>query len=262
MKKLAIAAAFVFSVSAASATDFSGLLSMDASAVSSGQAIPVPQPAGITPAYKTKGVPGTAPEPGFSSAVSPGLEKRLTGRYGPGAAARLGSWREFVYNLRAKRSVNDLAIVQEVNDFFNLVPFMSDQVHWGVTDHWASPAELLASNGGDCEDYSIAKYFALKELGIPAQRLRIVYTKDKETNQSHMVMAYYRQNGADPLILDNLSTEILPASTRTDLTFIFNLTETELSVLNKDLSVMKTRPAADLTIWAGLLRKLRAELNE
>jgi len=62
----------------------------------------------------------------------------------------------------------------------------------------------LASNGADCEDFSIAKYFALKELGVPIQRLRITYVKAVRLNQAHMVLAYYPEPDAVPLILDNL----------------------------------------------------------
>ena len=64
----------------------------------------------------------------------------------------------------------------------------------------------MSSNGGDCEDYSIAKYFLLKEAGIPIERLRITYVKAVKLNQAHMVLAYYAAPGAEPLILDNLET--------------------------------------------------------
>ena len=62
---------------------------------------------------------------------------------------------------RRQLSGGDLELLGSVNTFFNRLPFVADMAHWGVEDYWASPAETFASNGGDCEDFSIAKYFAL-----------------------------------------------------------------------------------------------------
>ena len=51
--------------------------------------------------------------------------------------------------------------------------FEDDDQHWHQADYWATPIETLASNGGDCEDFSIAKYFTLRELGVAEQCLRL-----------------------------------------------------------------------------------------
>ncbi len=53
------------------------------------------------------------------------------------------------------------------------------------------PLEFLGSNAGDCEDFTIAKYFSLLELGVSDKKLRLVYVKTIELNQFHMVLAYY-----------------------------------------------------------------------
>ncbi|WP_197479414.1 transglutaminase-like cysteine peptidase, partial [Oleiphilus sp. HI0132] len=81
---------------------------------------------------------------------------------------------------------------------------------------WATPLEFLATNAGDCEDFSIAKYFTLREMGIPDDMIKITYVKALELNQAHMVLAYYPTPDAEPLILDNLINEIKPAGQRTD----------------------------------------------
>jgi transglutaminase-like putative cysteine protease len=54
----------------------------------------------------------------------------------------------------------------QVNRYVNEIQYMQDVANWGESDHWAAPAEFFA-NGGDCEDYAIAKYFLLRELGVP-----------------------------------------------------------------------------------------------
>ena len=81
---------------------------------------------------------------------------------------------------------------------------------------------MLASNGGDCEDFSIAKYFTLREMGIPAERLRLTYVKALKLNQAHMVLTYFPTADADPLVLDNLVGEINSASDRDDLLPVYS----------------------------------------
>jgi predicted transglutaminase-like cysteine proteinase len=76
-----------------------------------------------------------------------------------------------------------------------------------VTDYWATPKEFLMLSG-DCEDYSIAKYFALKQLGLDISKMRIVVVKDRIRNVGHAVLAVYMDNTA--YILDNLSNLVLP----------------------------------------------------
>jgi len=100
--------------------------------------------------------------------------------------------------------------------------FVSDQKHWNRKDYWATPVEFLSTYGGDCEDFSIAKYFTLIELGVPDERLRITYVKAVLLNQAHMVLAYYEEAESEPLILDNLDREIRSASWRDDLTPVYS----------------------------------------
>ena len=109
-----------------------------------------------------------------------------------------------------------------VNSFFNQSRFVSDIKHWGEEDYWATPVELLTTNAGDCEDFSIAKYQTLRSMGVPDEQLRIVYVKALELNQAHMVLAWYPRPDADPLILDNLINDIKLASQRPDLEPVYS----------------------------------------
>jgi predicted transglutaminase-like cysteine proteinase len=77
----------------------------------------------------------------------------------------------------------------------------SDQVQWGVEDHWSSPFETLRSHRGDCEDYAIVKYVALREAGLSSQDVKIVILQNRFPNEYHAVAAA-RVNG-EWLILDN-----------------------------------------------------------
>ena len=121
-----------------------------------------------------------------------------------------------------QKHLDDQSKLKLVNSFFNEAKFISDIKHWGKEDYWATPLELLATNGGDCEDYSIAKYFTLREMGVPIENMKITYVKAVKLNQAHMVLAYYEKPDAEPLILDNLIDEIKPASIRTDLVPVYS----------------------------------------
>ena len=105
--------------------------------------------------------------------------------------------------------------------------------HWRVEDYWATPAEFLSSNAGDCEDYAIAKYFMLRELGVPIGRLRMVYVKSGRSGAAHMVLAYYSAPGVDPLILDNLQRGIERASERPDLIPVYLFNDDDLEILQR-----------------------------
>ena len=145
-------------------------------------------------------------------------------RLGPGAVAALGP----LQNLLTKgRGLDDPSRLLAVNEFFNLrIEFSADQEIWGQPDYWATPLQTLAAGRGDCEDYVIAKYTVLLAMGVSRQRLRLVYVRarvpDEPAPVAHMVLAYYATPMGEPLLLDNLRAEVLPASQRNDLTPVFS----------------------------------------
>lgn len=150
--------------------------------------------------------------------------------------------------------------LRQVNDFFNRrLAFREDAVVWGVPDYWASPLEALEKRAGDCEDYAIAKYFTLAAAGVPVARLRMVYVRARLGGQTlaHMVLAYYAEPEAEPLILDNLRPELLPASQRSDLTPVFSFNTDGLWQ-----GVGQTtagNPLARISLWRDLVAKVKAE---
>lgn len=165
--------------------------------------------------------------------------------------------------LNAASELDDAGKLLEVNQFFNRrIRFREDSAAWGQADHWASPLELLAKGEGDCEDFAIAKYFALRALGVPSSRLRLVYVQALKAGpprqvQPHMVLAYYAKPGAAPSILDNLVPEVLPAELRSDLTpvFSFNLDGLWQGLGNQSAG----NPMARLPRWRETLAKAHAE---
>jgi predicted transglutaminase-like cysteine proteinase len=114
------------------------------------------------------------------------------------------SWRQVIDNAKDKSPMEQL---RTVNAFFNQWPYRLDIEVYGTPDHWATPAEFL-KRSGDCEDYSIIKYFALKQIGFKTEKMRIVVVKDSIRNVAHAVLAVYFNETA--YILDNLSDLVLP----------------------------------------------------
>ncbi|MFG6489076.1 transglutaminase-like cysteine peptidase [Roseateles sp. BYS78W] len=165
-----------------------------------------------------------------------------------------------VQQIERSGTQDELLRLKDINDFFNRrLAFKDDSVVWGVPDYWATPLESLEKRAGDCEDYAIAKYFSLAASGVPTAKLRMVYVRARLGGQSlaHMVLAYYPQPGAEPLILDNLRPEVLPASQRADLTPVFSF-NTE-GLWQGTGQVTAGDPLARLSMWRDLVAKVKAE---
>lgn len=103
-------------------------------------------------------------------------------------------------------SLDTLEKLRKVNTYWNQNPYREDQEVWGKPDYWAIPAQFI-DKSGDCEDYAIAKYFTLKELGIDPASMRIVVLRDNIRNLAHAVLAVYYNN--DIYILDNVTNIVL-----------------------------------------------------
>jgi len=191
---------------------------------------------------------------------SPGLLNYASEHWGREAPRRLLNWQQ---NVRAQQPKADSAgrrterqLLEATNQFWNQTPYIEDQAHWGAHDYWATPVETQASNGGDCEDYALGKYFSLRELGIPAQKLRITYVRALQLNVSHMVLAYYPDVDADPLILDNLTNAILPASRRTDLEPVYSFNDDDLWTAG---ATPVKRQSSQIRLWREVIEKMARE---
>lgn len=126
----------------------------------------------------------------------------------------------------ARRPVEEK--LAEVNEFFNDVQWVSDLLHWGKKDYWQTPLETLTKFKGDCEDIAIAKYAALRVMGVPDKKLALVYVKKKKDGVPHMVLAYYQSKDVAPIILDNLNKSTMKASDRKDLIPVYGFNSTTL----------------------------------
>lgn len=182
-------------------------------------------------------------------------------KYGAAAHKRVTEWKRLMETNRGKSETEKLELV---NNFFNQTPFISDAEHWGKEDYWATPIEMLATNGGDCEDFAISKYFTLVQLGVPVQKLQITYVKAlnwNPINQAHMVLAYYSTQEAVPVILDNLIPEIRSASLRKDLIPVYSFNGEGLW-LAKERGLGKNVGGSDrIKLWKDLSSRIGKEAD-
>ena len=179
--------------------------------------------------------------------------------YGEMAVRRMNAWQEL---LDSSRGLPEAEKLEKVNIFFNRLEFVTDLSHWGRGDFWATPVEFLASGGGDCEDFSIAKYFTLRELGVADDRLRITYVKALRINQAHMVLTYYPGEGKEPLILDNLEGKILPASERKDLKPVYNFNGDGLWIARQRGKGVRVGKADRISLWMELRERFNTEVTD
>jgi len=150
--------------------------------------------------------------------------------------------------------------LKSLNAFFNRqIIYRDDREVWGAVDYWASPLETLQKGQGDCEDFAIAKYFSLLAAGVPGVKMRLVYVRAQigALIQAHMVLAYYPEPDAEPLILDNLLSDIRPASRRPDLIPVFSFSAEGL--WQGVAGASAGDPAARLSRWRDVLSKAKAE---
>ena len=183
-------------------------------------------------------------------------------RYGESGSETVTAWRRLLDESRPL-AVDDK--LQAVNQFFNRrMRFTTDQATWGVPDYWATPLEFMRQAQGDCEDFAIAKYVSLLMLGVPSEKLRLVYVRARfgsstSTNsEAHMVLGYYADPAGEPLILDNLVNGIRPAASRPDLTPVFSFNTQGLWVPGSTKPAASD-PTARLSRWRDMLDRMRAE---
>lgn len=198
---------------------------------------------------------------GWLAADGMGLSDKLLEKinqiYGEEAKDRLMSWQSVVYNNKKLTEIEKLKVV---NSFFNKVEFVDDIDHWDTEDYWATPVEFLSTNGGDCEDFSIAKYFTLKEMGVPVDKMRIMYVKAIELEQAHMVLTYYATPDAEPVILDNIINDIKLASARTDLVPVYSFNGDGLWLAKERGKGRRVGSSTRIKLWQDLGQRLRKQI--
>jgi predicted transglutaminase-like cysteine proteinase len=192
----------------------------------------------------------------------PAMAETVAQRWGAEGTNRLKSWKGILQE-GSRPDSSELERLKLVNTFFNKnIRFGTDPEVWGQEDYWATPLETLGRGSGDCEDFAIAKYFSLLALGVPEPKLRFVYVRALLQQgqalrvEPHMVLAYYKSPGAEPLVLDNLASIIAIASQRSDLTPVYSFNQE--GYFNGFLRTALSK-GTRLSRWEDLLLRVTSE---
>ena len=86
---------------------------------------------------------------------------------------------------------SDIKKLNFVNTWVNGIAYRSDKSIYGVSDYWATLYEFVGKNRGDCEDYTITKYYILKELGINHKRMKFTYVIYKDRHGRKSLIWYF-----------------------------------------------------------------------
>lgn len=176
----------------------------------------------------------------------------LLKQYGQVAYKRGLYWQQLMHDHRNASPQTQLEIV---NNFFNELSWRDDIEVWQQKDYWATPVEFLGRGMGDCEDYTLAKYFSLVEMGFPADKLRLMYVKAVKYNQHHMVLTYYPKKGAEPWVLDNIDPEIKRAGKRGDLLPIYSFNANYLWLAKARGGGKLVGGSERLSLWQDILNR-------
>lgn len=117
------------------------------------------------------------------------------------------NWDDFIKN--QKNYKNKYDIINSVNKYINKVKYVSDISLWGKGDYWATPFQFM-SKGGDCEDFAIAKFFMLREIGFSNDDLQIVVLYDENKEMMHSILLVNIEG--QQYMLDNNKDEIFKSS--------------------------------------------------
>jgi predicted transglutaminase-like cysteine proteinase len=182
---------------------------------------------------------------------------KIESKYGDYAKKRLVSWLAL---MDSHTTIPEKEKLEKVNNFFNLLQYQTDLNHWGAKDYWATPLEFLVSGSGDCEDFSIAKYFTLLELGVDDEKLLITYVKYNGAgyDQAHMVLTYYESSTSIPLVLDNINGEILSGDKRKDLKPIYSFNGSGLWKSKQLSKGKKLGNAEELDLWSKMKDRMES----
>ncbi len=192
----------------------------------------------------------------FSQLIEEPLLKKIELKYGPYAKNRFVYLNTTMEDLKGKSLETQL---NTVNRFFNDVRYGMDIKVYKVSDYWATPFEFLSRDRGDCEDYVIAKYYALRYLGIPAEKMYFTYVKSTRFKAPHMVLTYFDSTSSEPLVLDNTNFKIFPASQRPDLIPIYNFNADVLFKSKKKNTQGKLKNPKTHKKWDDLMNNIKRE---
>jgi len=175
--------------------------------------------------------------PSFSTSELQSIEDKL----GNSAKKRVICYNNTIESYQEFSQYEQLA---KVNYFLNDILPKVDKPNVDKENYWETPKEFLTMGKGDCEDYAIIKYFTLLKLGFEKEKLFMTVAYEKYTGQYHMVLSYFKDGDKYPLILDNLSFNVVSLQKRKDLVPNMFINDSGVYKLNQDSKLIKVARGA------------------
>lgn len=195
-----------------------------------------------------------------SSFIKPQTYENMKRQYGQQGVVRLERLDKLMNELVGKEEGVKLL---KVNEFFNdptIIKWADDMQVWGKVDYWANRFESLGKGLGDCEDFVIAKYFTLLDLGVDENKLFFTYVYANLNGKwiAHMVLAYYENQDSIPFILDSNTNNIRRANNRPDLKPVLAFNAKDLFLAQQASTGKISAKSSKYTKeWAKYLEKLK-----
>lgn len=158
------------------------------------------------------------------------------------------SSRKFEDIVKEAESLDALAKIAFINAVINaLIDYEPDRSQWGVADQWTAPfvnkKGAFETGHGDCEDYALAKYVALRQAGVRSEDVRVVLVHDYAVRVDHAILAV--RHDKHWLILDNRWDKLVEDKELTQFKPLAVVDAGGVTVLAKQFTLSsKLKPAA------------------
>jgi len=185
---------------------------------------------------------------------TPAVKQQYSEVYGRHSRKILEQWLALI---EENQHLDDWKKLRLVNHFFNKkIKFVDDIAHWHQKDYWATPIEFIGTQGGDCEDFALAKYFTLKALGVDPGKMRLMYVRALAVNQAHMVLIYSERIDKMPQVLDNINHKILYANQRRDLKPVYSFNGDGLWLAKAQGLGKQVKGKGDVARWEDIVTRI------
>jgi predicted transglutaminase-like cysteine proteinase len=170
---------------------------------------------------------------------------RLDAQTCPPAAQR------FLEVTQAAHGKSGRALIGAINRAVNLaIQSTGDLVQHGVEDRWSAPIDTFATGRGDCEDFAIAKYVALTEIGVAKEDVRLLIVRNVRAHTDHALLAVRHEDRW--LVLDNRHFALVDAEEAKDFVAFIALDVERPARMAEPLHLTMASTNAS-PIWAKLL---------
>ena len=131
----------------------------------------------------------------------------------------------------------------EINRAVNLsIRPASDWTQYGVDDFSSAPLATIEKGAGDCEDYAILKYLALREAGISPDDLSLLIVSYPRRGTIHAVLGVHLDE--EWLLLDNLTMVMVSSLEATQYLPLIALDDQTMTTFAAGSAAPQEAPAA------------------